>query len=228
MTGAVVLLSSGLDSTVAFKQALDTHDFVICITFDYGQRSAPREIENAAAICTKYRCDHTVISLPWYKGFKGALTAEDELPTPSMSELDDPEKSMDAAHSVWVPARNMVFLSIAAAFAEEHRLDRIVAGFDAEEAATFPDNTPEFIRLFDRVMEYGTQNHPTIYAPLKDLDKAGIVRLGRRIHAPLEYSWSCYTANRIPCGVCESCMRRKRAFLSASTSDPLLKRLGKS
>ena len=228
MSGAVVLLSSGLDSTVAFKQAIDTLDTVRCLTFDYCQRSAIREIENAAAICSKYYCSHTVISLPWYGEFKGALFGEKELPIPSMSDLDNQKKSEDTAHSVWVPARNLVFLSIAAAFAEEHELDHIVVGFDAEEAATFPDNTPDFIRLFDEVMEYGTLNRPTIYAPLKDLDKRAIARLGLKIHAPLEFSWSCYTAQPIPCGVCESCMRRKRAFLQAGASDPLLERLGKS
>jgi len=71
-------------------------------------------------------------------------------------------------------------------------------------------------------------NHPTIFAPLAGLDKDEIVRLGLKIQAPLEYSWSCYTAGPLPCGVCESCMRRKRAFLSVGITDPLLARLGKS
>ena len=227
MTGAVTLLSSGLDSTVALKQALDTFDSVICLTFDYGQRAASIEIENAAAICRKAGCEHHVIPLPWYKDFGGALTGEEELPTPSMTELDDAVKSDETARSVWVPARNMVFLSIAASFAEEHELEHIVVGFDAEEAATFPDNSPEFIELFDKAMEYGTLNHPRIFAPLKDMDKEDIVRLGLETGAPMEYSWSCYTAGPVPCGECESCMRRKRAFSSVGVLDPLLERLGK-
>ncbi|MCD4768477.1 MAG: 7-cyano-7-deazaguanine synthase QueC [Methanosarcinales archaeon] len=228
MTGAIALLSSGLDSTVAFKQALDTFGSVICLTFDYGQRAATIEIGNAAAICSKYGCEHHVILLPWYRNFGGALTGIKELPTPSANDLDNLERSEESARSVWVPARNMVFLSIAAAFAEERGLKHIVVGFDAEEGATFPDNTPEFIELFDRAMEYGTMNHPTIFAPLAGLDKDEIVRLGLKIQAPLEYSWSCYTAGPLPCGVCESCMRRKRAFLSVGITDPLLARLGKS
>lgn len=228
MTGAIALLSSGLDSTVAFKQALDTFGSVICLTFDYGQRAATIEIGNAAPICSEYGCDHHVIPLPWYREFSGALTGDDELPEPSASDLDDLERSEESARSVWVPARNMVFLSIAAAFAEEHGLKHIVVGFDAEEGATFPDNTPEFMELFDRTMEYGTMNHPAIFAPLAGLDKEGIVRLGLKIQAPLEYSWSCYTAGPLPCGVCESCMRRIRAFSSVGITDPLLARLGKS
>jgi 7-cyano-7-deazaguanine synthase len=228
MTGAIALLSSGLDSTVAFKKAFDTFDQMICITFDYGQRAAPREIENAASICKKYKCDHQVIQLPWYRTFSGSLTGTEDLPEPSMSDLDDLEKCLDTAHSVWVPARNMVFLSIASSFAEAHNYGHIVVGFDAEEGLTFPDNTPEFIHLFDKALEYGTLNHPTIFAPLADLDKEAIVRLGLKIQAPMEYSWSCYTSDPVPCGVCESCMRRKRAFSRAGTSDPLLARLGKS
>lgn len=228
MSGTVVLLSSGLDSTVAFKRAMDTFDTLISLTFDYGQLAAAKEIENAAAICKKFGLEHQVVPLPWYRNFKGALTGKRVLPTPLMNDLDDLKKSRETSRSVWVPARNMVFLSIAAAFAENFQLDSIVVGFDAEEAATFPDNTPEFIQLFDRTMEYGTLNHPTIYSPLIDLDKEGIVRLGLEISAPLEFSWSCYTSDPVPCGVCESCMRRKRAFLKVGVSDPLLARLGKS
>ena len=228
MTGAIALLSSGLDSTVAFKQALGTFGSVICLTFDYGQQAATIEIENAAAICSKYGCRHHVIPLPWYRDFSSALTGDRELPGPSANDLDDLERSEENARIVWVPARNMVFLSIAAAFAEEHGLEHIVVGFDAEEGATFPDNTPKFIELFDSAMEYGTLNHPTIFAPLAGLDKEGIVKLGLKIQAPMEYSWSCYTAGPLPCGVCESCMRRIRAFSSVGISDPLLARLGKS
>jgi 7-cyano-7-deazaguanine synthase len=228
MTGAIALLSSGLDSTVAFKQALDSFDSVISLTFDYGQRAAAIEIENAATICGKFGIKHHIIPLPWYRNFSSALTGNDELPMPSASDLDNLERSEESARSVWVPARNMVFLSIAAAFAEEYGLEHIVVGFDAEEGATFPDNTPEFIELFNRAMEYGTMNHPAIFAPLAGLDKEEIVRLGLTIDAPLEYSWSCYTAGPLPCGTCESCMRRKRAFSSTGITDPLLARLGKS
>lgn len=186
------------------------------------------EIENASAICKKFGCEHHVIPLPWYRDFGGAITGSEELPAPSAHDLDNMERSDETARSVWVPARNMVFLSIAAAFAEENGLEHIVVGFDAEEAATFPDNSSEFIELFDRAMEYGTLNHPTVFAPLADLDKEGIVRLGLEIGAPMEYSWSCYTAGPLPCRVCESCMRRMRAFSRVGVPDPLFLRLGKS
>ena len=228
MTGAIVLLSAGLDSTVAFKKAFDTFDTIECLTFNYHQRSASCEITSAAAICKKFNCEHHVIHLPWYKDFSGSLTTDKELPAPSQNDLDDLKRSGKTAHSVWVPARNIVFLSIAAAFAEEKGFDHIVAGFNCEEATTFPDNTPEFIELFNKTMEYATLNHPVIFAPVRDLDKEEIVRLGIKIKAPMEYSWSCYTAGPVPCGICESCARRKRAFERAGIPDPQLASQGKS
>ncbi len=102
--------------------------------------------------------------------------------------------------------------------------DLITVGFDLEEAATFPDNSCEFVERFNRALECGTLNHPTIDAPLIDLDKTEIVRLGVAIDAPLALSWSCYRSGDIPCGVCESCLRRARAFAAAGAEDPAQQR----
>lgn len=220
MTKSVVLLSSGLDSTVAFKEALDTCDSVICITFDYGQRARSKELEYARRICRKFRVEHHIIALPWYAGFRGALTGGGALPHLRDDELDS-EKAGETACAVWVPARNMVFLSIGAAFAENYGCELITTGFDREEAATFPDNTVEFIDRFNRVLEYGTLSMSVVFAPLKDMDKKDIVRRGIEIHAPLELSWSCYLSGEKPCGACESCVRRERAFRLAGIDDPL-------
>ncbi len=139
---SILLLSSGLDSTVAFKEAYDRSDKVLCVTFDYGQRARKREIGFAKAICRQFKVGHIIIELPWYNSFRGALTGGGEIPKLKSSDLDNLEVTEKTAEQVWVPARNVVLLSIAAALAENHRFDTIVTGFDAEEAATFPDNTP--------------------------------------------------------------------------------------
>ncbi len=222
---SIVLLSSGLDSTVAFKDAYDKCDEVLCVTFDYGQRARKKEIEFAEAICKKFEVKHTIIDLPWYRTFHGALTGKEELPEISDEDLDNKEVTQKTAEAVWVPARNVVFLAIAAALAENYRYDLIVTGFDAEEAATFPDNTPEFVESFNGMLKSGTLTHPEIYAPLISMSKTGIVKRGLEIGAPLEWSWSCYKGGEKPCGVCESCLRRKRAFAAAGAGDPLLERL---
>lgn len=222
---SIVLLSSGLDSTVAFKEAYDRCDEVLCVTFDYGQRAGKKETEFAKAICKQFRVGHIIIELPWCRNFRGALTGRGEIPKISGSDLDNMDVTQKSAEEVWVPARNVVFLSIGAALAENYRFDKIVTGFDAEEAATFPDNTIEFVESFNRMLDSGTLTHPEILTPLISLNKAEIVRRGLEIHAPLEWSWSCYEGMEKPCGVCESCLRRARAFEFAGTKDPLLLRL---
>ncbi len=222
---SIVLLSSGLDSTVAFKEALDRSEDVLCVTFDYGQRARRKEIEFAKTICSQYKVGHIIIELPWYGYFRGALTGGGEIPKIKSSDLDNFEVTEKTAQKVWVPARNVVFISIGAALAENYRFDTIVTGFDAEEAETFPDNTPEFVDLFNGLLRKGTLTHPEIYAPLISMSKTDIVSKGLEIRAPLEWSWSCYEGGERPCGVCESCMRRERAFNAAGTKDPLMERL---
>ncbi len=223
---SVVLLSSGLDSTVAFKEAYDKDDEVLCITFDYGQRARDKEIEFAKKICELFDVGHMIITLPWYKKFRGALTGRGKLPEISGEELDNMRITKRTAEQVWVPARNVVFLSIGAAFAENYKYDAIVTGFDAEEAATFPDNTIEFVESFNKMLKSGTLTHPAVYAPVISMSKAEIVKRGVEINAPLEWSWSCYEGKQKPCNVCESCLRRRRAFDIAGVKDPLMERLG--
>ncbi|MEA1945378.1 MAG: 7-cyano-7-deazaguanine synthase QueC [Euryarchaeota archaeon] len=216
---SVVLLSSGLDSTVAFKHAYDRCSKILALTFDYGQRAAANEIKRAIQICRKFDVPHEVIELPWVSRFGGALTNKTALPLLAEHELDS-DAAAESAMQVWVPARNLLFLSIAAGYAEDHNYDSITVGFDAEEAKTFPDNSYEFVERFNRVLEYGTLSHPTIDAPLIHLNKTEIVRLGIAIDAPLRLSWSCYRSGDLPCGVCESCLRRARAFAEAGFRDP--------
>ncbi|MDP2846509.1 MAG: 7-cyano-7-deazaguanine synthase QueC [Candidatus Methanoperedens sp.] len=223
---SIVLLSSGLDSTVAFKEAYNRCDEVLCVTFDYGQLASEKEITFAKKICELFAVGHIIISLPWYGTFRGVLTGGGLLPKILEDELDDKEITQKTAELVWVPARNVVFLSIGAALAENYKYELIVTGFDAEEAATFPDNTPEFVESFNEMLKFGTLTHPSVYTPLISMSKADIVKRGLAIDAPLEWSWSCYEGGERPCGVCESCLRRKRAFDIGGANDPLLERLG--
>ncbi len=224
---SIVLFSSGLDSTVAFMEAYNKCDEVFCVTFDYGQRAVINELSFAQAICERFKVGHIVINLPWYRTFRGALTGGSAVPKISGDELDDKEITQRTAGQVWVPARNVVFLSIGSALAENYRFDLVVTGFDAEEASTFPDNTIEFVEKFNDMLKLGTLAHPQVYTPLISMNKAEIVERGIEINAPLEWSWSCYQGNERPCGVCESCRRRARAFELAGVKDPLLERLKK-
>src|SRR5665647_3214000 len=208
MSRAVVLLSAGLDSVVSFKVAYDTFDQIMCLTFDYAQKALSIETEYAEKICTMYQVNHLIINLPWYASFVGALT-DQTTPPPHVSNLalDDLAITRETARAVWVPARNAVFLSVAAAFCENYGYDSI------------------FVAFFNEALKYATLNKVEVVAPLIGYNKAEIAALGLRIGAPLEWSWSCYTAEGAPCGICESCLRRKRAFQAICKDDPLLTRL---
>lgn len=216
---AIAVLSGGLDSTVAstkFKEDYHIH----ALTFNYGQKSAEMEIKSAKAVCSELGAEHTVIELPWLSDLgSSALTSNEVIPEPDDFELDDMDSALKTAKSVWVPGRNVVFTAIANSFAEAENASIIVVGWDLEEALTFPDNSKEFLDAFNTVLDVGSFDEIKIEAPLIGMNKNEIVEYGSSIGAPMELSYSCYKGFNYHCGVCESCMRRKRAFTSAGVED---------
>jgi len=201
---SVLLLSGGLDSLVAAYAARGEHPPLLALTFDYGQRAAPRELETALRVSADLDITHRLVKLPWLARLTPADLAD---PGSDLSDATD--------QSVWVPARNAVFIAIAAAFAEAHDCGAIVCGFNAEEGASFPDNTPEFVARCDAVLELATQNAPRVIAPTIHLTKPEIVRLGLAVGAPLHFVWSCYGAGPEHCWVCPSCRRLRAALQDA-------------
>ncbi len=223
--GSIVLLSSGLDSAVAFKMALDAFGVDLALTFDYGQRAADMEIESARMICERFGVRHEVLEVPWMEDvtLTALVNRGESVPTPSEADLDEIRgRAKETAHAVWVPNRNGAFINIAGCFADALKVDTIVCGFNAEEGATFPDNTPQFVEAVNHSLYYSTENHARVVAPVIDMDKVAIIKKGIEIGAPLDLSWSCYVSGEKPCGKCESCMRRARAFKRAGVADPSL------
>lgn len=213
----IVCLSAGLDSTVNLALACRKPGGVrLALTFDYGQRAARREASRALAIARRYGVPWKSIRLPWLGGITGtALVARGKkLPRLKPGQLDDRKRTRRSAAAVWVPNRNGVFLAIAAAFAEALRCREVVIGFNREEGATFPDNTAAFGRALTRSLAFSTRNRVRIASYTAALDKRQIVRLGRRLGAPLDLAWPCYEGGRSPCGRCESCLRFRRALES--------------
>ena len=213
---SVVLLSSGLDSTVNLYEALERSEVVLTLTFDYGQRAAPRELERAAAISQKADIPNRAVSMPWFADFtKTALVnRESEVPTQNSVSIDDIKVSTASAKAVWVPNRNGIFLNVAAGFAEGLGADWIVPGFNREEAATFPDNSQAFLTAATASFAYSTSNHIEAICFTTEMNKTEIVQRGRALGAPFELMWPCYLAGEEPCGQCESCQRFKRATLA--------------
>ena len=219
MKKAISTLSGGLDccvATSAFAKDWEIH----AITFNYGQKAFERELQAAKEICDKMNWTHEVIDLAWLSKIStSSLNTSDEIPEVTAEDLDDFEKSSETASSVWVPARNTVFTSIALSYAESMGAEAIIVGWDAEEAATFPDNSKEFLNKFNELIDVGSPDNIKIEAPAIDLSKEEIVKLGVEVGAPMELSYSCYKGGKKHCGVCESCMRRKRAFKQLGIED---------
>lgn len=216
---AIAVLSGGLDSTVATAYLNDKYN-IHALTFDYGQKSAEMEINSAKLISEQLNIKHTVIKLPWLKNLgKSALTTDNTVPKLKLDQLNDKAICNETAKLVWVPGRNIVFTAVAVSFAEAEEADAIIVGWDLEEAATFPDNSKEFLNEFNNLLKIGSIRNIKIKAPVINMEKIDIVKLGYKIKAPLSSSYSCYLGDKVHCGVCESCMRRIRAFKEAKIVD---------
>jgi len=212
MKKAISVLSGGLDCTVATCVFDDEYE-IHAITFDYGQKAAKQEINASKRICEKMGWMHEVIDLPWLSKIStSSLNTDADIPELGEDDLDDLDKSSETASNVWVPARNTVFPSIALSYAESIGAEIIIVGWNGEEGATFPDNSKQYMEKFNELIDVGSPDKIRIEAPAIDLNKEEIVELGIKVGAPMELSYSCYKGDDKPCGVCESCMRRKRAF----------------
>lgn len=141
----------------------------------------------------------------------------DEIPSPSG------ESAFSDLPSTYVPFRNGVFLSIAAALAEKERCDAIFIGVVQEDSSGYPDCGAGFIGAFERALDLGTSRdfHPRIKTPLVHLSKAQIVSLALRIGVPLELTWSCYEREDAACGLCDSCLLRLKGFAGAGAKDKI-------
>ncbi len=152
--------------------------------------------------------------------------AEGEISSQNQSDKITPpsgESVFSDLPSTYVPFRNGVFLSIAAALAEKERCDAIFIGVVQEDSSGYPDCSVEFIGAFERVLELGTSRdfHPRIKTPLVHLSKAQIVSLALEIGVPLELTWSCYEREDAACGLCDSCLLRLKGFAGAGAKDKI-------
>jgi 7-cyano-7-deazaguanine synthase len=224
---AVVLLSGGLDSAVTLYKAKELGFECFCLAFDYGQRHR-RELESARAVARMAGSALRVVkcSLPW-KGSSLLDTGKEISRAPGVPAPREAKPSLPKGDqrpskipSTYVPARNIIFLSFALSYAEALGAEAIFIGAHAQDYSGYPDCRPEFYRAFRLAARKGTktgvEGRPIeIVAPLLRKNKAQIIKLGIKLGAPLELTWSCYRGGRKPCGVCESCYFRNKGFEEA-------------
>ncbi len=218
---AVCLLSGGLDSAAALYCAVHEGYQPIALSIDYGQLHK-REIESAKQIAGQLEIEHQILSirLPW--GTSSLI--DSSIPIPENRSLKDLSKDIP---NTYVPARNTIFLSFAASMAEANHATAIFIGANALDYSGYPDCRPEYLRQFEKVMKLGTKQGQEgkaieIKAPLIRLAKSEIIKLGVKLGAPLELTWSCYKGGKVPCQVCDSCLLRRKGFEEAKLRDPAL------
>ena len=222
MKGAVVLISGGLDSTTVLAMALADGYDVYPMTIDYGQRHI-RELKAAEDVCEHYGLKDRWKVFGMDMGQIGGSALTDHgIPIPP-SALDEGENR--AVPATYVPGRNVVFISLAAARAETLGLNTVFLGANAVDYSGYPDCRPEFMRAMERALSLGTSIGTAsgfmIMTPIISLSKAEIIRAGMELGAPYHLTWSCYRGGEKACGICESCVLRLKGFAEAGTDDPL-------
>jgi 7-cyano-7-deazaguanine synthase len=219
----IVLLSGGLDSSTALAIAVEQGYSPYALSFRYGQRHE-RELAAAQAVARHFGCvEHKIIDLD-LKAFGGSALTDDTIDVP----LDRDAATLASGVPItYVPARNLIFLAIATAYAEVTGADDIFLGITAVDYSGYPDCRPEFLDAFAEAARLatkaGTEDGRTLcfHAPLIALSKADIVREGTRLGVPWELTWSCYAGGEQACGRCDSCQLRLKGFAEAGLSDPL-------
>ncbi|HWK40572.1 MAG TPA: 7-cyano-7-deazaguanine synthase QueC [Croceibacterium sp.] len=214
---AVVLLSGGLDSMVSAAIAREQGFEINALTIDYNQRHR-REIDAAAEIARKLgAARHVVLPLDLRRFGGSALT----------DDIDVPKDGVGGDIPItYVPARNLVFLSLTLAWAEPIGAHDIFIGVNALDYSGYPDCRPEFIASFAETARLATKegaegNPFTIHAPLQHWGKARIAQEAARLGLDPAMSWSCYdpTPDGLACGLCDSCRLRRAGFEEAGVED---------
>ena len=221
MTRSVCLLSGGLDSTVAASWARKQGWELYGLTVDYGQRHK-KEVEAAQQVASALKfCVWKLFSLD-LTAWGGSALTENSLAVPRNRPLEKLSREIPVTY---VPLRNTLFLSLAAAWAEVLAADHLVIGANALDYSGYPDCRPEFYRALEEALRLGSKrgvegNPVKIETPLITLTKKEIVLKGVELGAPLHLTWSCYLGEEKPCGTCDSCLLREKGFREAGVKDP--------
>jgi queuosine biosynthesis protein QueC len=216
---AVIVLSGGLDSTTCMGIAKSRGYQLYPLTFSYGQRHE-REVNQARKIAEHFNVrEHRIVSLDFFRQLGGSALTD--------RSIDVPQGAEDPGIPVtYVPARNMIFLSLASAYAEVIGASAIFTGVSSVDYSGYPDCRPEFIKSMNETINLATkagvsEHRLSIETPLMHLTKAETIRLGSRLNVPYELTTSCYNGGEKACGTCDSCRLRIKGFKEAGMRDPI-------
>ncbi len=216
---AVVVLSGGQDSTTCLFWARDRFGSgnVHALTFDYGQRHRI-ELECAAAVAREAGVPHTVLPIDTFAALGGDALTDGDI---EVEHEVDPDSGLP---NTFVPGRNIVFLSFAAAWAWRHSVRHVVTGVAQTDYSGYPDCREETIRALESTLRLGMESNVEIHTPLMHLTKKETVELAVA-HGALDsmsLTHTCYEGQRPPCGKCPACVLRAKGFAEAGIDDPLV------
>jgi 7-cyano-7-deazaguanine synthase len=215
---AVCLVSGGMDSCVTAAIARDENAELAFLHVSYGQRTEARERRAFIELADRFGVSKRLaVSIEYLKAIGGSSLTDPGIP------VTDGDLTSREIPTSYVPFRNSHLLAIATSWAETIAAQRIYIGAVAEDSSGYPDCRPEFYEAFQRAIDAGTrpETKVEIFTPVIHLSKAEIVRRGLELGVPLELTWSCYQAEDLACGRCDSCALRLRAFQDAGTPDPI-------
>jgi 7-cyano-7-deazaguanine synthase len=225
---AMVLLSGGMDSCVCTAMAIQEHgaEHVALLHAGYGQRTQRRERQAFESIVGFYNVlQRLVVQLDHFRAIGGSALTDGSIAVPEHQHISD-NPGTNEIPVTYVPFRNAHFLSVAVSWAEVIGAYCIYIGAVAEDSSGYPDCRPEYYRVFQELIRVGTrpETQIEIVTPVIDLKKSEIIRKGLELGAPLHLTWSCYQSEEAPCGGCDSCLLRMRAFAAAGVNDPISQR----
>jgi 7-cyano-7-deazaguanine synthase len=212
---AVVAVSGGMDSCVAAAVAAQDHDLGL-LHVNYGQRTERRELRAFGEIADFYGAGlRLVVDARSLAAVGGSSLTDATMPVP------EADVGRQEVPTTYVPFRNAHLLCIGVSWAEVIGARKVYIGVEAESG--YPDCSPAFISAFNRAVAAGTRpgSGIEVVAPLAAMTKAEIVRLGVKLGAPLDRTWSCYQSEDLACGRCDSCALRLRGFRLAGVKDPI-------
>jgi 7-cyano-7-deazaguanine synthase len=217
-TLAVCLVSGGMDSCVTAAIAREENKDLAFLHVSYGQLTEARERRAFEELADFYKVSRRlVISLEHLARIGGSSLTDASIP------VADADLASQEIPTSYVPFRNAHLLSAATSWAEVIKATSVYIGAVAEDSSGYPDCRPEFYEAFQRAVDAGTrpETRVEIRTPVIRMRKAEIIRRGQGLGAPLGLTWSCYRAQALACGTCDSCALRLRAFREAGVADPI-------
>ena len=218
MSGCIVPVSGGIDSTVILHWLASENKEIHAVSYNYGQKHHDREMQCAIDNCDKLAKTHKIIDLSFFKQIvnTSALLNDDIQVAHAKDVVGDPQTVN------YVPNRNMMMLSICTAYAESMQADQVYHGAAlVDSQAGFWDGSQEFLQAINQVNALNRRNRVEVVAPLITKSKADIILKGVEVGVDFSNTWTCYEGGSQACGYCTACSSRIQGFMQAGLVDPL-------